>query len=60
MFIVVTVQLLSVHGKKTEDGLCEIVIELCIEKVLEEISKTAKNISYIAETIEDSMVNISL
>jgi hypothetical protein len=60
MFIVVTIQLLSVHGKKTEDESCGIVNKLCIETVLKEISETAKNIRYIAGTIEDSMVNISL
>ncbi len=60
MFVVVIIHLLSVHGEKKEDGLCIIVTKLCVENVLQDISEAAKNIRYIANTIEDSMVNISL
>ncbi len=62
MFIIVTIQLMSVNGerqkKKDDDALCLTASILCVQNVSLEISKTAKNVSVMVSEIEISLVNI--
>ncbi len=64
MFIVVTIQLLSVNGgrqKKQEEGrLCCSRNVLCVKDVLAKIFNATKDIRDMANTIEGNIVNMIL